>query len=86
MIAFVCEHCDRPGSPGEHGLCSACAASPGIRVLYTPRPGDPPGWEEHLRELARRARAGLPLFPDRNDRPISTSFPQVSRPPNRYNP
>lgn len=86
MIAIPCEHCDRPAPLDARRLCPTCAATPGIHVLYAPRPDAPPGWEEHLRELARRARAGLPLFPDRNDRPNSTSFPQVSGPPIRYNP
>jgi hypothetical protein len=39
-----------------------CHAAKGIRKLYVRRKGWTPQWEAHLRRLARRAQARLPLF------------------------
>jgi hypothetical protein len=58
----VCVHCERRRGAGELGLCRRCASASGIRVLYERRRGWTPQWEAHLRDLARRARARLPLF------------------------
>jgi hypothetical protein len=58
----VCLHCERAPAGNGLGLCPTCDAVPGIRVLYLRRRGWTPAWEEHLRRLACRARAGLPLF------------------------
>jgi hypothetical protein len=59
-----CIHCDRRARVGELGLCPRCDANKGIRRLYVRRRGWTPAWEEHLRRLARRAQARLPLFDD----------------------
>ena len=57
-----CEHCERPAAVDEVGLCPDCRAVEGIRVLYERGRGWTPAWDEHLRRLARRAKAGRPLF------------------------
>ncbi|MFO0876506.1 MAG: hypothetical protein U0840_03955 [Gemmataceae bacterium] len=62
MSKSVCEHCDAPGPLDELLLCRRCAATEGVRVLYQPHRHWTPAWIEHLRRLARRARARLPLF------------------------
>jgi hypothetical protein len=60
----VCLHCEKAAAANGLGLCPACNAMPGVRVLYLRRRGWTPRWELHLRRLARRARRGLPLFDD----------------------
>jgi hypothetical protein len=62
MPERVCEHCETSGVLDEVGLCPACRVVEGIRILYERRRGWSPEWEEHLRRLARRAKARLPLF------------------------
>jgi hypothetical protein len=62
MAERVCEHCEGAGALDVVGLCVACRRTEGIRVLYERRRGWSPEWDEHLRRLARRAKAGLPLF------------------------
>lgn len=57
-----CEHCERPATRDELGLCPRCGSVAGIRVLYLRRRDWSPQWEEHLRQLAQRAKARLPLF------------------------
>ena len=59
-----CLHCERRPAASARGLCAACNAVRGIRVLYLRRRGWTPRWEAHLRRLAERARKRLPLFPD----------------------
>jgi hypothetical protein len=58
-----CLHCERRPLAHRLGLCSRCAASRAIRVLYERRRGWTPAWEAHLRRLTERARRQLPLFP-----------------------
>lgn len=58
----VCEHCEAAAPLDELGLCRVCRQTEGIRVLYERRRGWTPEWDEHLRRLARRAKARLPLF------------------------
>ncbi len=65
MSPRECEHCELPATVDEVGLCPACRAVEGIRVLYERGRGWTPVWDEHLRRLARRAKAGRPLFDDR---------------------
>ncbi len=61
----LCLHCERRPAGTRLGLCLACHAVSGIRMLYrTRRRGWTPQWEAHLRRLTERARNGLPLFPD----------------------
>jgi hypothetical protein len=60
----LCLHCEKAEAAGGLGLCPACHAVPGIRVLYVRRRGWTPQWELHLRRLADRARRRLPLFED----------------------
>jgi hypothetical protein len=64
MTAHHCEHCEEIALVDEIGLCATCRATEGIRVLYERGRGWTPEWDEHLRRLARRAKAGLPLFED----------------------
>jgi hypothetical protein len=59
----LCLHCERRPRAERLGLCTRCAAVPGIRVLYERRRGWTPAWDAHLRRLAARARRRLPLFP-----------------------
>lgn len=67
LVLDHCYHCLTPGSDEKPinalGLCPKCASYRRIRILYRPRPGDAPGWAEHLELLAERARQRLPLFP-----------------------
>jgi hypothetical protein len=58
----VCLHCERRPVCNGLGLCAACNAVKGIRVLYVRRRGWTPQWEAHLRRLTERAKARLPLF------------------------
>ncbi len=60
----LCLHCEKAAAVDGLGLCPACRAVPGIRVLYVRRRGWTPQWEMHLRRLADRARRRLPLFED----------------------
>jgi hypothetical protein len=61
----LCLHCERHPAGTHLGLCLACHAVSGIRLLYsTRRHGWTPEWEAHLRRLTERARNRLPLFPD----------------------
>jgi hypothetical protein len=57
-----CIHCERRPGTGALGLCAACQAVKGIRVLYLRRRGWTPEWEAHLRRLTRRAQQRRPLF------------------------
>jgi hypothetical protein len=59
-----CLHCEKAAAANGLGLCPACNAVPGIRVLYLRRRGWTPQWELHLRRLTDRARRRLPLFED----------------------
>jgi hypothetical protein len=59
---LACVHCERRPVGNGLGLCAACNAVQGVRVLYLRRRGWTPEWEEHLRQLTRRAQARLPLF------------------------
>jgi hypothetical protein len=60
----LCLHCEEAAAATGLGLCPACQAVPGIRVLYLRRRGWTPQWELHLRRLTERARRRLPLFED----------------------
>jgi hypothetical protein len=61
----ICLHCERAPAASRLGLCRACHAVRGIRLLYLRRRRDwTPAWEMHLRRLTRRARLELPLFED----------------------
>lgn len=60
----TCEHCDQHAPLDECGLCPICRQSVAIRELYERGRDWSPTWEEHLRNLARRAKAGRPLFED----------------------
>ncbi len=62
--ATLCLHCERASAATGLGLCPACNANRGIRVLYLRRRGWTRQWEEHLRRLTRRAQLRLPLFGD----------------------
>ena len=64
MTERECEHCERPAAVDEVGLCPACRSVEGIRLLYERGRGWTPAWDELLRRLARRAKAGQPLFED----------------------
>jgi hypothetical protein len=59
-----CLHCERGPCSNRLGLCAACNAVKGIRLLYIRRRGWTPQWEAHLRRLTERARRRLPLFDD----------------------
>jgi hypothetical protein len=66
MVAFndsFCLHCEQQPPTTGLGLCAACAAIKGVRLLYIKRRGWTPEWEAHLRRLTARARHRLPLFP-----------------------
>jgi len=65
MVQTECVHCERLAEIDEQGLCPRCRAIPSVVVLYLRRRGWTPAWEAHLRELTRRAQAGLPLFEQR---------------------
>jgi hypothetical protein len=69
VAARVCRHCERRSAVSKAGLCRACHRVKGIRVLYIRRRGRTPEWEEHLRRLAQRARARLPLFDEPGNEP-----------------
>jgi hypothetical protein len=58
----LCLHCDSRPPVNGLGLCFACNAVKGVRVLYLRRRGWTPEWEAHLRRLTERARQRLPLF------------------------
>jgi hypothetical protein len=65
MGAFpACLHCKRAPAATAPGLCVACFAVAGVRLLYVRRRGWTPEWEQHLRRLTVRARLRLPLFDD----------------------
>jgi hypothetical protein len=57
-----CVHCEERPAANGLGLCPACNARRGTRVLYLRRRGWTPEWEAHLRRLTRRAKLRLPLF------------------------
>lgn len=58
----VCEHCDQADLLDPCGLCPVCRTVESIRVLYEHGRNWSPAWEQHLRRLTRRAKAGRPLF------------------------
>lgn len=59
-----CDFCARaPRAEGEL-ICAGCASVGGVAQLYLPRVGKSPEWARHLRRLAARAAAGVPLFDD----------------------
>ncbi len=58
----MCEHCEVQAELDELGLCPRCRSMETIRELYERRRDWSPEWEAHLRRLAQRAKARLPLF------------------------
>ncbi len=59
-----CKHCEARPRATELGLCGACDALSGIRLLYEKTRGLTAAREDRLRLLAERARRRLPLFDD----------------------
>jgi hypothetical protein len=57
-----CKHCEARPRTTALGLCAACDALGGIRLLYEKTQWLTPEREDRLRLLAERARRRLPLF------------------------
>ena len=67
-VPGACLYCGSHPSSNRQGVCARCWALRGVRTLFRRRRGWNPGWELHLRRLARQASKNLPLNQDQSDR------------------